>query len=180
MQLFERRSKFIKDANERTLWKHMTSVYMSDEETDYESEGFIIRKPLWRSDLLNKLLLRLDKRYDDQRKSATRRKPREKRKIGTFSIRKEPQGVPKWALKKTQSPSSSGSLSSNDSSIETPHDQDSIEPGCSSSSLTPTSIPGHTAKPTYLFDDSSDDIGSSDEQSDDEFSTMIRAAMKLY
>lgn len=52
---------------------------MSDEETDSEDEGFIIRTPSWRSDLLNKLIARLDRRYEEKRKSATSRsKPKEK------------------------------------------------------------------------------------------------------
>ena len=153
----------------------MTAAYMSDEETDCDDEGFIIRKPSWRSDLLNKLLLRLDKQYEDKRKSATSRsKPKEKRKSGTFSTRQEPEGIPKWAFKKAceSSPSSSG-VSGDCGATET----------CS---RTPTSTPGHTAQPAYLFNDYSDtsadnDSSSTDDESDDELSTMIRAAtMKLY
>ena len=43
LQLFDRRSKFV-CSNERELWGQLNAVYMSDEETDTENEGFITHR----------------------------------------------------------------------------------------------------------------------------------------
>ena len=103
MQLFERRSKLIQGQNERSLWKHITPAYMSDEETDTENGGFTLYKPKWRSDLLNRLLLRLDKRYEESRKKS-RAKPREKRVVSSqYSSRRQPLDALNWTVRKTPS-----------------------------------------------------------------------------
>ena len=84
---YERRSKFIKGTSKRKLWKQLTPPYMSDEETDKESNGFTVHKLSWRSNVLNRLLSRLDGRYDESRKNSTiHTKPREQRKLGEFSL----------------------------------------------------------------------------------------------
>ena len=57
------------------------------------------RRLPWRSDLLNQLVLHLDKRYEISRNVATRTKPRENRRIANLSARKQPIGAPKWAVK---------------------------------------------------------------------------------
>ena len=165
MQLFERRSKFVKTSHERELWKQVTATYMSDEETESEGDGFVIRIPSWKSDLLNKVLSRLDKRYDAKRATSCS-KPKENRKIGTCSTREVPEGIPKWAVKKV---SSSSSVSTD------------VSPSSSTViDRTPTSNPGHrrTARPIGLFNDgSSNDEGSEEsDESDDELDPMIRAA----
>ena len=144
---------------------------MSDEETDNEDEGFIIRKPSWRSDLLKKLIMRLDRRYENKRKSSTSRsKPKEKRKPGNLSTRTQPQGIPKWALQ--QAPSSPQFCESRALS------QDFNEPLLSST-------PIHTLQPDVNLssEDSANEYENSDadDESDEELSTMIRAAtMTLY
>ena len=119
--------------------------------------------------ILNKVLSRLDKRYDAKR-ATSRSKPKENRKIGTCSTREVPEGIPKWAVKKVSSPSSvSTDVSPSSSTV--------ID-------RTPTSTPGHrrTAMPIGLFNDgSSNDEGSEEsDESYDELDPMIRAAtMKL-
>ena len=76
---------------------------MSDEETDNESNGFTVHKLSWRSNVLNRLLSRLDGRYDESRKNSTIcTKPREQRKLGEFSDRTKPFDAPQWTLMEPQ------------------------------------------------------------------------------
>lgn len=208
MQVYDRRTRYVKGPNERNLWKQITAAYMSDEETDDEGNGFLVKKLQWRSNLLNRLVARLDKRYHESRNSTTvRKKPRESRKPGGHSLRKRPYGAPKWTYEEnlctpavtpasevedlvTDEPSSV--LVSEPSPMAT-------EPSMATSSTsanfpvsdhisTPSGIPGRAAEPTHLFenydavdDDDTDNDDDIDDDSDEELTTMIRAAtMKLY
>ena len=191
---------------------------MSDEETDEEDGGFITHKPNWRSDLLNRLLTRLERRYDNSRKNSTvRTKPRERRQLGEWSTRPKPFGAPKWTVQDLhpESPVATGLQNSSqsltpDPDIEHVHPSDSsysVTPNTSSPvrrtgsfsgtpsgipdhragsfsgtpsgipdhragsfSGTPSGIPDHRAGPTHLF------ISSDSDESDDELTTLIRAA----
>ena len=74
---------------------------MSDEETDNEATGFTVHKLSWRSNLLNRLLVQLDKHYNENRKKSTlRTKPRE---TGEYSVRCKPFGAPKWTYQEQSS-----------------------------------------------------------------------------
>ena len=72
---------------------------MSDEETDTEdSNTFLKRSLTWRSDKLNRLIQKLDKRYVDSRKRKENSKPLKNRKDGPLSERSQPACAPKWAI----------------------------------------------------------------------------------
>ncbi len=110
---------------------------MSDEETDDESTGFKIRKLGWRSNLLNRLLSRLDKRYDESRKKSTvRTKPREKRTLGELSIRGKPFGAPKWTFQDQSFPT------------ESPVTVQTGSPSVQQSSPTESPVPVHLSSPS--------------------------------
>ena len=71
---------------------------MSDEETDSEDgNSFLKCSPTWRSDKLNRLIQKLDKRYFDSRKKTDNSKPLKSRKNGAPSKRLQPACAPKWA-----------------------------------------------------------------------------------
>ena len=56
MQQYDRRSKMVRDTDERNLWGQLNSSYMTDEETDDEGGGFIQHKLKWRSTILDRLV----------------------------------------------------------------------------------------------------------------------------
>lgn len=169
---------------------------MSDEETDNEGTGFTVHKLGWRSNLLNRLLSRLDKRYDENRKNSTlRTKPREKRTLGEYSTRCKPFGASKWtfqeqsSLTETESPvsvqqspptespitpqrlSSRRALRTFQDSARSNIDTPTADPMCSSQT-TPSGSLSNALDPTQLFEESDvDNIVS-----DDELETLIRAA----
>lgn len=127
----------------------MSPAFMSDEETDDEG-GFTIRKPKWRSDLLNRLLSHLDKRYDDSRKNSTiRTKPRERRQPGDSSERHKPFGAPAWAVQEESAPSSRPGEAPSSEPLTPSRSHSDSEPNQGSSSVvTPTGIPNHFGRPS--------------------------------
>lgn len=187
----------MKGANERKLLKQISATYMSDEETDAEGTGFTVRKLSWRSNLLNRLLSRLDKRYEEQRKNSTlRTKPREKRTLGEFSTRGKPFGAPKWTFQELSTPPETDVSPSiqpppppcMQSPIIVQRSPSNGSPGTSQDSAvydTPTTNPVYhmpttpsgsnscALDPTQLFEE---DPEMSSDSSDDELETLIRAA----
>ena len=187
---------------ERKLWKQISAAYMSDEETDTEEGGFIVHQLNWRSKLLNLLITRVDKRYEEGRK-VNRAKPRESRRLGVPSTRPPPANAVKWALDAAdQGMSSSGDAcdegsSSSDSCDNTNEDYGTGGMGApqshtsngdstpreqhyntytdSSNGETPHGLPGFLSEPTALFEN---EISGDD--SDEEINSLIRAAtMKM-
>lgn len=67
---------------------------MSDEESDDDSISLIKRSPPWRSDKLNRLFRSLDEQYESKHGVMTKRN----RRIGPFTERPPPRGLPAWAL----------------------------------------------------------------------------------
>ena len=155
---------------------------MSDEETDNEGTGFTVHELSWRSNLLNRLLSRLDKRYDEHRKKSTlRTKAREIRILGEYSTRSKPFGAPKWTFQEQSSPTETGSLTESPMLQQSPgSSRDSATPIAHlvhSNLSTPSGSMSHALNPTQLFNGS--EVDESD-ASDDELETLIRAAtMKL-
>lgn len=93
IQLYERRISQAK-GKEVHVMRQINEKLMSDEETDCEEpNSFTKRSPPWRSDKLNNLFRTLDGRYE--LKQPTLKK---NRKVGPFTDRLRPQGVPTWAL----------------------------------------------------------------------------------
>lgn len=79
----------------------LNEKFMSDEESDTENSGVLIKRSLsWRSDNLNKLMEKLDSRYIKQR---THSKPLKPRSIGPLSQRQQPSKAPGWATKQSTS-----------------------------------------------------------------------------
>ena len=90
---------------------------MSDEETDSENAGGLIRRPLqWRSKQLNVLFEKLDQRYLQSRENKENVKPLKQRRTGQSSVRPAPKSAPQWAI----SESYSHSTSSSDDSVSPP------------------------------------------------------------
>ena len=91
--------------------KRLNDKFMTDEETDDESEnGFLIRRsPKWRHDRLTQLFSKLDKKYRKFSKSDKSR-PLKPRKPGPFTERKPPTNAPKWALSTEETSESVGEL----------------------------------------------------------------------
>ena len=95
---------------------------MSDEETDSDNAGGLIRRPLqWRSKQLNVLFQKLDLRYLRSRENKENVKPLKQRRTGQSSIRPAPKSAPQWAISESSSSSSnSHSTSSSDDSVSPP------------------------------------------------------------
>lgn len=180
---------------------------MSDEETDDEQGGFAVHQLKWRSKLLSILISRADKRYEGDRK-VNRAKPRESRRIGIPSVRSPPTNAVKWALDTSdQTMSSAGDISDEEASngdygaddgsgsggAMSPqlHTTCAADGGCtpgesqcettdSGSGDTPNSLPGFTAEPTMLFETQYVSSELSEDESDQELNSLIRAAtMKI-
>ena len=63
MQLFERRSKVVKNACKKELWKHVKPEMMSEEEDGGDGSEFVRHRFTWRSKKkLNQFIEKLDKR----------------------------------------------------------------------------------------------------------------------
>lgn len=131
LQLYDRRSKFIR-SNERELWRQLSGAYMSDEETDTENEGFIVHKVEWRSRVVNRLIAKLDERYNSSRTQNTNSKRRSTRSLGSASQRSPPKGALRWAISEQSSPESSPT---------------STEQSVSAPSLPLTPLPSNTTTP---------------------------------
>lgn len=96
MQLFERRTKYAV-GREVPVMQALNEKFMSDEETDSEdSNSLRKRTPRWRSERLNKLIQKIDKRYTISREKENS-KPLKIRKTGTPSERLMPACAPHWA-----------------------------------------------------------------------------------
>ena len=153
---------------------------MSDEETDDDEGGFVIHRPSWRSDVVVKLMEKLDKRYEASRQSKEHCKPREQRRIGSSSNRPPPKGAPTWAIM-SSSEDSSSSLLSTPTTPASVNSNSFTSPPPSSSQCTPirTAV-GNTASRSlsYLEETPCTDIigDTTDNQSDEELDIMIRAA----
>ena len=92
---------------------------MSDEESD--SDDSLVKRPLtWRSENLNKLISKLDKRFSSAREKKDNAKPMKVRKIGAPSTRLPPSISPNWAVQIADSEltSTSGTPSSVSSDLE--------------------------------------------------------------
>ena len=159
---------------------------MSDEETDNESNGFTVHKLSWRSNVLNRLLSRLDGRYDESRKNSTIcTKPREQRKLGEFSDRTKPFGAPQWTLMEPQDAESPITPPTCDGRRQASHNPEiyghssdlastpcySMEPVQRRNDRTPNSAPSHSLQPAQLFQEWDEEYVS-----DEELDTLIRAA----
>ena len=74
----------------------LSEKYMSDEETDDEDDQFFIHRTLpWRSPELNKLILKIDKRYNKNKDDSRPLKPRREGKPSARTFPKNP--IP-WAI----------------------------------------------------------------------------------
>ena len=172
----------MKGMQEKQLWSQLTAACMSDEETDDDIEGtFIVHKPVWRSDLLNRFIEKLGKRYQDGTKKCSYMKLLSTRRVGSPSSRSRPKTIPKWA-QGTHASSSEFGESSASSGTETPV---TMQPSGDSSSSTGTETPV-TVHPSIDFEESSrrmtvqpsdelvSDFELSDVESDEELHSMIR------
>lgn len=138
---------------------------MTDEETDDEEGGFITHKPHWRSALVEKLIQRLDQRYEEMRKKRDHSKPREQRHPGSPSIRVSPKGAPSWSIQQQCSESQESLSPSTDDPTFVAEPQ--ITPCRPSTTATARTLP---------FDSNASDSDLEPENSDTELDTMIRAA----
>ena len=119
-------------SGERDLWRNLSAAFMSDEETDDENEGFVVRKVGWRSNLLNRLIKKLDERYNLSRTRSTKCKTRCARHLGSPSLRSPPKDVPIWAISK---PSHSIPLSTIDLNTTDTTGSTSVQPSTSQTPL---------------------------------------------
>lgn len=188
LQLFDRRNKYLR-SKERKLWEQINAQYMSDEETDDESDGgFVIHKLEWRSRLLNQLVSRLDDRYEKSREESTiKRKIRAPRRTGSPSFRTAPRNAPRWALlnSSSDSPTSSAphtpdheipAYNISPPSLHTSTPTSSTSPNLPLLTTTPLSSGVLTASARVL--NYCGEAQSDDEYSDDEeFGEMIRSAI---
>lgn len=96
LQIYERRSKFVKKGRESKSWKVVTADMMSDEEkTD---DTYVRHQPEYRSEKFTAFLDKLDERsFKKQTNHA-----RYKRTIGTPVKKTPPQGIEKWMIKSTE------------------------------------------------------------------------------
>lgn len=178
-QLFDRRAKYL-NQSERRLWKSLSAVYMSDEETDDDEGGFIIHKPDWRSTIVVKLIDKLDQRYEKTRQSKEHSRPREQRRIGTPSIRPPPRNAPSWATN-LSSEESSPSQQSNPTTPASIISNASTPPCGSSSQTTPFRTAASDIAPRSLsYDEEPPLPDDAEDSSDQELAIMIRAATGCY
>ena len=95
---------------------------MSDEETDTENEGFIVHEVNWRSRLVNRLIAKLDDRYNSSRAQTNNNcKPRSARHLGSPSQRPPPKCAPQWAVAESSSTSSSPASSNGQTVVDSPN-----------------------------------------------------------
>ena len=146
LQLYERHTKHAV-GREIAVMQALNEKFMSDEETDSEdSNSFLKCSPTWRSDKLNRLIQKLDKRYFDSRKKRDNSKPLKSRKNGAPSKRLQPACTPKWAIAITLEGSCSDSPTVSDIS------PDESASGC------PTTVTSNPSSPVTSQDS---DAGSS-------------------
>ena len=115
----------------------LNSTCMSDEETDTEDEGFVVHKPEWRSKLVNRLVTKLDERYNSTRAKKSTSKPRSARRLGSLSQRQPPKNVPHWSLAKKSSQTSVSSSAPADTPPLTPSSAHNHSETPASTSSTP-------------------------------------------
>ena len=94
MKVWDRRSKQVRD-DEIDLWKDISPLMMSDEETTEDSQAFKRRRPDWRSDEFNDLMDELDQRSY----SKASKHPRKARVIGSPLRCPWPENIKEWMLK---------------------------------------------------------------------------------
>ena len=123
------------------VMQKLNEKYMSDEETDNEDSSVLIRRSLpWRSQPLNKLIMRLDQEY---LKKKDRLKPSKKRIDGTYSNRTPPVNAPSWAIVREEVPITASEDDTSTSMISDPthelSDSTAEESTLNSSTCTTTS-----------------------------------------
>lgn len=99
------------------VMQKLNEKFMSDEETDSEDGSALIRRSLpWRSQALNKLILKLDQAY---LKKKDHSKPSKKRVEGGYSNRTQPVNSPSWAVVREEVPiTSDDATSTSDAALE--------------------------------------------------------------
>ena len=90
-QAYERRARVIKAGKEVKAWANITAEMMSDEERD--GDCFIRHPPSYRSEKLNRFLLKLDERADTKAKTGD---ARFKRRLGSPREKTVPSGIKGW------------------------------------------------------------------------------------
>lgn len=103
--------------------KQLNEKFMSDEESD--SDDSLVKRPLtWRSENLNKLISKLDKRFSNAREKKDNAKPMKVWKIGAPSTCLPPSISPNWAIEiaADSMTSTSGTPSSVSSDLEIERD----------------------------------------------------------
>lgn len=131
--------------HQMTVMQKLNEKFMSDEETDNEDGSVLIRRSLpWRSQALNKLIMKLDKAY---LKKKDHSKPSKKRVDGSYSNRAQPANAPAWSVVKEEilittnenSTSTSSSASDVSAELEIGSDNDAEESFLNSSTCTTNS-----------------------------------------
>ena len=155
---------------ERRIWKSLSTAY----------RGFVIHRPEWRSDVVVKLIEKLDKRYETSRQSKEHCKPREQRRIGSPSCRPPPKSAPTWATKSSTEDSSSSRLSTPTTPVSVISNSVTSPPPSSSQSTPIRTAVGNIASRSlsYFEEAPCSDINDDtiDNPSDEDLDIMIRAA----
>jgi len=146
----------------------LSEKYMSDEETDEEDDQFFIRCTLsWRSSKLNKLILKLDKRYKKKKDDSRPVKPR---KDGEPSARAFPKNPIPWAIRAESISEAAGSE----------HTEHQVDTPIQHLEATEDTVPDHVAavsEPSFDADYFSSD--ESDEDSDGDMDSWLKGATGL-
>lgn len=149
------------------VMQKLNEKYMSDEETDNEDSSVLIRRSLpWRSQPLNKLIMRLDQEY---LKKKDRLKPSKKRIDGTYSNRTPPVNAPSWAIVREEVPITASEDDTSTSISDPTHElSDSTAEESTLNSSTCTTTSGSDGI-------NGDQDESSEEENDDELNEFFQA-----
>eukprot|EP00731_Ephydatia_muelleri_P003458 Em0001g3458a len=102
-KLYLKRQTVLKDEQERKKWAEIDPSYMTDE-SDYEKDlkkVKVTHKPVWRSNLLNRLVHKLDKRLAAKKETVEYTGFKQKERVaGLVSLSLVPNNAPAWAVDK--------------------------------------------------------------------------------